>query len=290
VSKNAIRALIRETLLNESDIFDRPSDYVDDSPSEVGDAAVKLPFPKIVLMPELLRRGAKIVDVAGLLNGEVINVMTCSEKHCSEWAANIIDPSFFGISLGNAWHAHNAGKPLRFSAYSDVKKYASDAAEILKAMNAEPDKIYGEPFKEITRALGESLADDFDLQTNVRKLQLGDVVGMFHRNSVHYPDAFFEGATDYNLATEQPLGNTGPAFYSLATGVRWTDDMMGQNKNFVVDKPFGMNTHLGLVGGMCNNEPIIFHATSGKVKARLAKFMEGDADDKIVWAKPPPDV
>lgn len=282
MSTKLIRQLVRETILSEAS-------------GEESQKAVKI--DPIVMMPNLADAGAKIVDYQSLAAGKVVDIMQCKETSCSEWAANIIDPSyFFDVVLGNAWHAHNAGYPVKFSAYADTNKYDKASAALFSAMNAlnpfeDKTRIMGEPFKTRAKNISEGLANTFDLKSNLAQLQIGDVVGMFHKNSSHYPDAFFEGAADFNLDNGKSVGNTGPSVFVKETDEPWNKAMLGQKLNFVVKTPFGMNTHLGIVGAMYNEKPVIFHNVGGKVTAQLAKFMTAGygAKDKIVWAKQAPD-
>ena len=99
-------------------------------------------------------------------------------------------------------------------------------------------------------------ASSFD----VSKLELGDIVGLYWKNS----------------------SNKGKAFCSQ-TGI----DQQGNLKN----KNVAINTHVGFIGAIKNGVPIIFHNVHGEHTAVPAKdFMSKSSPGMIVWVVSDPDV
>ena len=95
---------------------------------------------------------------------------------------------------------------------------------------------------------------------NLSKLQLGDIVGMYWKNS----------------------GNKGKAFCQKAKL---------DNKRNINNKNTTINTHLGFVGAIKNGQPIIFHNVHGSYSAVPAKnFMSKTSPAMITWVITDPDI
>jgi hypothetical protein len=97
-------------------------------------------------------------------------------------------------------------------------------------------------------------------------LKLGDVVGIYYPKSEHHEEAFYSAGKDANYFIKK--GNEFIPGKTIQGGESW-----------------GMNTHLGTVGAIVNNQPIIFHNIGGNVFADpFDKIRDGG---KVVWVRRP---
>jgi hypothetical protein len=97
-------------------------------------------------------------------------------------------------------------------------------------------------------------------------LKLGDVVGIYYPPSEHHEEAFYQAGRDANYFIKK--GNEFIPGKTIQSGESW-----------------GMNTHLGTVGAIVNNQPMIFHNIGGKVFADpFDKIRDGG---KIAWVRRP---
>ena len=223
-----------------------------------------------------LKRNFPRFDPAALGNKPVI-IGGAGTPNCSEWVGNMLD-----TTLGNAWHAHNNPvlPTLKFDAYSNFSSYKSSVEKILREMNK--DKVLGpinaKAWNDRAAAISKTLIPSAGAIAAV--MSLGDVVGIFHQESSHHGEALFDGATAGSLARVPPP--TVPPG-ALVDGVKWSPLMRGQDKNFVVNGPFGLNTHVGFVGAIHNGRAIVCHNISGDVYACYADKMT--SADFPMWVK-----
>lgn len=224
-----------------------------------------------------LKRNFPLFDPAALGN-KPVRIGDAGTLNCSEWVGNMLD-----ITIGNAWHAHNNPvlPTLKFDAYSNFASYKSSVEKILKEMNK--DEFLGpnnaEAWNDRAGAISKALIPSAGAIAAV--MSLGDVVGIFHQKSSHHGEALFDGATAGSLARRFPP--TVPPGALIDDGTQWNYSMLGQDKNFVVNKPFGLNTHVGFVGAIHNGRAIVCHNITGNVYACYADKMT--SADFPMWVK-----
>ena len=92
---------------------------------------------------------------------------------------------------------------------------------------------------------------------NISSLKLGDIVGLYHKNSSNKGMAFCQRALKRGL----------------------------DNNGNVADKdPFTFNSHVGFVGAIKNGVPIVIHNVHGKHMATPAtQMLSKNSEDMIAW-------
>jgi len=224
-----------------------------------------------------LRRNFPLFDPAALGKNPVA-VGAAGTPNCSEWVGNMLD-----TTIGNAWHAHNnsAFPVLKFDAYSNFSSYKSSVEKILNEMNKDRylGPVNAEKWNDKAKPISSGLIPS--AATIAAVMQLGDIVGIFHQESSHHGEALFDGATACSLARRSPPSVPPGAF--VDGNKPWDYSMLGQDKKFTVSKPFGLNTHVGLVGAIHNSRPIVFHNINGTVYACYADKMT--SKDFPMWVK-----
>jgi len=224
-----------------------------------------------------LKKNFPLFDPATLGNRPVM-IGTVDIPDCSKWVTSMIN-----VQIGNAWHAHNNPvlPSLKFDAYSNFSSYKSSVEKILKEMNK--DRYLGPKnavaWNDRAAAISKKLIPSAG--TIAAAMSLGDVVGIFHQESSHHGEALFDGATAGSLARRFAPSVPPGAF--VDGNKPWDYPMLGQDKNFVVNRPFGLNTHVGFVGAIHNGRPIVCHNISGNVYACYADSMT--SKDFPIWVK-----
>ena len=211
------------------------------------------------------------------LGNRPVRIGDAGTPNCSEWVGNMLN-----TILGDAWHAHNNPvlPSLKFDAYSNFSSYKSNVEKILKEMNKDPvlGQINAQAWNSRAAAISKALIPSAGAIAAV--MSLGDVVGIFHQASSHHGEALFDGATAGSLARVPPPPVPPGA---LVDGAKWDPSMRGQDKNFVVNRSFGLNTHVGFVGAIHNGRAIVCHNISGNVYACYADNMT--SKDFPMWVK-----
>jgi peptidoglycan hydrolase-like protein with peptidoglycan-binding domain len=199
-----------------------------------------------------------------------------TEKQCTAYARKCL--SEYGVDSlgGSAWEAlrtvKNKGGNVKYNMFennfdfdgleNNIKKLGSSFKGCECFDKTQTDSVSsvditcdgGKLSKLITGAYPNSSTLD------VSKLQLGDIVGMYWKDS----------------------GNKGKAFCQKA---KVSKDGTITNKNTTI------NTHLGFVGAIKNGVPIIFHNVHGKHTAVPAKnFMSKSSPAMITWVVSDPDI
>jgi hypothetical protein len=167
-------------------------------------------------------------------------------------------------AVGNAWLAH------------DIDKAGTRVMSSYTSLNPEQiDKVFN-IFKKIVNQGGpkarknggqvesiKSLQQELIKDVSPSNLKVDDVVGIYYPPSDHHEEAFYEAGKPYFVSDGKggwKKGNT------ISTG-----------------KGFGMNTHLGIVGGIKNGVPLIFHNIGGDVYSDPYNKLRGGG--KIAWIK-----
>jgi hypothetical protein len=95
---------------------------------------------------------------------------------------------------------------------------------------------------------------------NPAELKIGDICGIYYPPSWHHEEAFFEGGKKYFTDKKGTKGKGNVTGKIITSGTGWT-----------------FNTHLGIVGAIEKNKPVIIHAIPG-----FNWFKESDIVD--IWA------
>ena len=190
-----------------------------------------------------------------------------SEKRCSAYMVKCLsqyDSELFG---GNAWDVFNnikSGGSVKYNAFTSgeinwnniwsqlVKNKVSKSVCEKHAASDDADKQIGSAVPSIvTNNIPSSP------KVNISSLKLGDIVGLYHKDS----------------------GNKGMAFCQRALK-RGLD-----NSGNVKDKdPFTFNSHVGFVGAIKNGVPVIIHNVHGThIATPATQMLNKNSDDMIVW-------
>ena len=166
--------------------------------------------------------------------------------------------------VGNAWLAH------------DVDQVGTRVMSSYTSLNPQQvEKVYN-IFKQIEKQGGpqerkaggqveniKNLNKELFKPVSAASLKVDDVVGIYYPPSGHHEEAFHQAGKPY--------------FVSDGKG-GWK-----KGGNIQKGKGFGMNTHVGIVGGKKNGVPLIFHNIGGDVYSDpYNKLRDGG---KIVWIK-----
>ena len=190
-----------------------------------------------------------------------------SETRCSAYMVKCLsqyDSDLFG---GNAWDAFN-----------NVKGGGTVKYNLFTSGEINWDRIWSDLTKnKVSKATCEKHAktDDADARVgsvvpsivtnnipsspkfNISSLRLGDIVGLYHKNSSNKGMAFCQRALKRGL----------------------------DNNGNVSDKdPFTFNSHVGFVGAIKNGVPIVIHNVSGNHMATPAsQMLSKNSNDMITW-------
>lgn len=176
---------------------------------------------------------------------------------------------------GNAWtmfdSVKNSGGDVKYNAFdssynwgnlqSKIKdlKYTSKKCEDFKSKPIQPGSNVDEEVD--SNKLSNAIAKNYprNSSVNLQNLELGDVVGIYLRTS----------------------SNKGRAFCDSAK--------LDKNGNIIEKNP--INTHVGFIGAIKDNQPIVFHNIHGDFKATPARnLLSANGSGMIVWAVSDPDV
>lgn len=273
ISERKLRSIIRRELLE----IDQAGQTPPKSP------ATQAPAPAVqdfFIFPRLAKQFPTF-DPKALETNAVVTVGDSGGiQACSKWASQFVG------HLGNAWHSHNYGNPVKYSAYSNVASYKSRVEKLLAAMNSDASlravgaEKKAEAWNSTAQAISSALTPP--PATVSAQMQYGDIVGLYHPGSKHYAEALFDAALSWSLELATDLSDDITPGATLSDGTAWTPDSFGSKKAFTVVRPFGMNTHIGFVGAMYKGQPVVFHNVGGTILASIASKMDSD---KPVWVK-----
>ena len=235
-----------------------------------------------IVHPEYTRQGyISTREREALERGEeVSHLHICTERYCAQYVSDMLSQP--DMVRGNAWHRHKPGA-LSYSAFANIPD--DKVAEIESLFNQMNEVGPSTAFNSKADALVKSFVPD---QSQFMGLRIGDIVGLWHKNSKNAAKAFFEGATG-----NRDFG-VGPAAGRGVTMVGWNRDAIGTRGNFTLGpnsrrNGFGMNSHIGFVGAIkSDGEPVIFHNVGLNVKATPLSLMGQNGADAIVWVDPVP--
>jgi peptidoglycan hydrolase-like protein with peptidoglycan-binding domain len=188
-------------------------------------------------------------------------VCKAGQKSCGQFVNDFSKKLSY---VGDAWLAHDldkAGKRV-FSTYTslspkDVEKVFNIFKQIEKQGGPSARKSGGQV--ENIKALQQQLIKPI----SASDLKVDDIVGIYYPSSPHHEEAFHAAGKPYFVSDGKggwKKGNT------IAGG-----------------RGFGMNTHVGIVGGVKNGVPLIFHNIEGDVWSDPYNDIRGGG--KIMWIK-----
>jgi peptidoglycan hydrolase-like protein with peptidoglycan-binding domain len=190
-----------------------------------------------------------------------------SETRCSAYMVKCLsqyDSDLFG---GNAWDAFNnvkGGGTVRYNLFTSGEvnwtKIWSDLAKnkVSKATCEKHAKT--DDADRIVNSIVPSIVTNnipSSPKFSINSLKLGDIVGLYHKNSSNKGMAFCQRALKRGL----------------------------DNNGNVSDKdPFTFNSHVGFVGAIKNGVPIVIHNVSGNHMATPAtQMLSKTSNDMITW-------
>jgi len=266
VRESHLRRIIRETVISEW--YRNVGEGDDDDPHADDDIVLWDGLPKNV----------KIIYSTRDPSEEAI-VGLCDTEQCAQFVSNMLNKW-----QGSSWFAHSSAKRSVFN--NNVRAYGKKLAELFSELNAKggADASDNEKVKSVVRPMIPSSPPWTDLK-------LGDVVGLWYDASSWASTAFFEAATGKTRSSGYTdKGGSGPYFLRADNGKPWNPSMLGKDIKFKPGKTmrggksFGMNTHLGFVGGIRNGEPIIFHNIHHLVYATPLSALS-PSESMVVWTK-----
>jgi hypothetical protein len=189
------------------------------------------------------------------------------EKRCSAYMVKCLNQYDRDLYGGDAWDVFNNVKnkgTVKYNAYTSgeinwdkiwsslVTKKVSPSICSNYTEKDDADKKYGGPVP--------SIVTDSIPQTskvNISSLELGDIVGLYHKGSANKGMAFC------NRILKKGLDSKG---------------------NVQTKEPFTFNSHVGFVGAIKDGIPIIIHNVHGTHMATPAnKMLSKDSEDMILW-------
>lgn len=200
-------------------------------------------------------------NIAKLSDTDSTYVCKAGQSQCGQFVNDFSKKLSY---VGNAWLAHDLDQVGQrvMSSYTSlnpqqIEKVFSIFKQIEKQGGPQERKSGGQV--ENIKSLQQSLLKNVDPSN----LKVDDVVGIYYPSSSHHEEAFHEAGKPY--------------FVSDGKG-GWK-----KGKSISGGKGFGMNTHVGIVGGIKNGVPLIFHNISGDVYSDPYNKIRGGG--KIVWIK-----
>jgi len=184
------------------------------------------------------------------------NICEPGTKHCATFVNKFTDKF---DSIGNAWDAYRYDIILgptinsKFKGLdkSQIKKAIDLWLKIHKNGGGKENGDYMNEVKSFVNQLVPSKGSEV-------KLEIDDIVGIFHPGSSHHEESFYHG------------------------GKKWFNDKDGKmvpGNSIQRGEGWGMNTHVGIVGAIKDGVPLIFHNVGGNVISDPASNL------RIAWVK-----
>lgn len=200
-------------------------------------------------------------------SSSAVEISSGEEKRCSAYAIKCLSQYDSELGKGNAWDLFNSvknGGTVKYNAFTSGEVNWNNIWSQLVKNKVTKDicqkhASQEDADKNVNSAVPNIVSNNIPQspKLNLKTLQLGDIVGLYHKNS----------------------GNKGMAFCQrvLKRGL--------DNKGNVQDKdPFTFNSHVGFVGAIKNGIPIIIHNVHGHHMAVPAtQMMSKNDEDMIVW-------
>lgn len=196
-----------------------------------------------------------------------VAISSGKETRCSAYMVKCLSQYDKELFAGNAWDAFNnvkKGGTVKYNAYTSGEvnwknvwselaknKISRDTCE----KHASTDDADGKVKSKVPEIVNNNVPKSVNLSLST--LKLGDIVGLYHRDS----------------------DNKGMAFCQRVLK-RGLDD----NGNVYDKDPFTFNSHVGFVGAIKDGVPIIIHNVHGTHLATPAtKMLNKNSEDMIMW-------
>ena len=239
----------------------------------------------LVIMPEIkekalkdaqrMKGGTQVgklnLDLPKLRAGQTCKVGLCSTYWCSDYVAEVFMTPTQRADAGDAWlqHSLEASKSgrLKFSGFMNL-----DSNEINLVTKAYRLANKAGTSAQISQIVGNLVPSQEEIKS---QLSLGDIVGLYNKSSTFFSTAVHAAGAGrfYNPKTNEQSDD------KMQPMVMWEP-----NPLLNAGTGFGMNTHLGFVGAMLDNTPIIFHNIHNEV---FATPVTTSSDYPVLWAKKP---
>lgn len=229
---------------------------------------------KVLQDAESAAPGTKIgklrLDLEQLRQGNTVKAGLCTEYWCAAYVIKFFKTPGFQTDSGDAWMQHSntaiAQGRMKFSSFTDLS--SEEIGLVTKAF-----KYAHRGYNNAARALVGKLVPDQDAIKE--SLQPGDIVGIYNPTSGFFATAiraagagrFIDPATGESSTDE------------LQPNIDWQPDKLLQNGT-----GFGMNTHLGLIGGTLDGTPLVFHNIHNEL---YVTPVTKKSDFPVLWAMEP---
>lgn len=179
-----------------------------------------------------------------------------NDEECGQFVNDFSDKF---KSVGNAWMAYRNDSLLGPTIYSKFKglneSQRKTAIDLwLKIHKNGGGKEKGKYMSEVKSFVNQLVPSK---GSNI-KLKIDDIVGIFYPSSSHHEEAFYQG---------------GEAWFINKNG------KMVPGKTISRGDAWGMNTHIGIVGAIKDDVPLIFHNIGGNV------ISDPPSNLRIAWVK-----
>ena len=188
------------------------------------------------------------------------------ETRCSAYMVKCLREYDDKFASNNAWNVFDNVKgqgQVKYNAYADgsvnwnniysqlkKSKISKKNCEDYEKTEDSDKKVPSDLPKIVTNSIPQSA------KINISSLELGDVVGLYHKNSTNKGKAFCQTAIEKNL-----------------------DDNGNMEKN-----PFTFNSHVGFVGAIKDGVPIVIHNVHGHhIATPATQMLNKNDEDMIVW-------
>ena len=188
------------------------------------------------------------------------------ETRCSAYMVKCLREYDDKFASNNAWNVFDNVKgqgQVKYNAYADgsvnwnniysqlkKSKISKKNCEDYEKTEDSDKKVPSDLPKIVTNSIPQSA------KINISSLELGDVVGLYHKNSANKGKAFCQTAIEKNL-----------------------DDNGNMEKN-----PFTFNSHVGFVGAIKDGVPIVIHNVHGHhIATPATQMLNKNDEDMIVW-------
>ncbi len=190
-----------------------------------------------------------------------------SETRCSAYMVKCLsqyDSELFG---GNAWDAFNnvkGGGSVKYNLFTSgevnwTKIWSDLAKNKVSKTICQKHASTDDADKKVGSAVPSIVTNNIPASPkfNINLLKLGDIVGLYHKNSSNKGMAFCQRVLKRGL----------------------------DNNGNVADKdPFTFNSHVGFVGAIKNGVPIVIHNVHGSHMATPAtQMLSKNSEDMIAW-------
>jgi len=195
------------------------------------------------------------------------------ETRCSAYMVKCLSQYDSELYGGNAWNVFNNVKgdgDVKYNAYEDGSINWTNIYNQLKQNNINKTVCSDyaktdDADKSLKSKLPSIITDNIPQSSKVSlgSLKLGDIVGLYHKDSSNKGMAFCQNALKKGL----------------------------NDKGDLNQEPFTFNSHVGFVGAIKNGVPIIIHNVHGHHMATPAtNMLNKNSEDMIVWVVSDKDV